>query len=44
MTKHVERSGRIDPASAGCVSGATLNFGYSGILSEHFLSFAHYSH
>ncbi len=39
MTKHVERSERIDPASTDCVSGTTLNFGYGDILSDHFKVF-----
>ena len=36
MTKHVERSERIDPASTDCVSETTLNFSYGDILSDHF--------
>ena len=36
MTKHLERSERINPASTDCVSGTTLNFSYGDILSDHF--------
>ena len=36
MTKHLERSERINPASTDCVTGTTLSFGYGDILSDHF--------